>query len=127
MQTQQQPQATGQQESLQYGMVYNNSYPGLNMLNNSSGVLNMQNQQLLTLSMPQPQPQPPAEEPLYVNAKQYHRILKRRDARARWEAQYKNARKDKVDIYFIFFHCNPFEWILESTHLSASLPGRIHS
>lgn len=35
------------------------------------------------------------EEPLYVNAKQYHRILKRRAARAKWEAQVK-ASKAKV-------------------------------
>ncbi len=40
-----------------------------------------------------------AEEPLYVNAKQYHRILKRREARARWEAQIKNQRKEKGYIH----------------------------
>ena len=35
------------------------------------------------------------EEPMYVNAKQYHRILKRRAARAKWDAQLK-ASKLKV-------------------------------
>jgi hypothetical protein len=35
------------------------------------------------------------EEPLYVNAKQYHRILKRRTARFKLEEQYKNARARK--------------------------------
>lgn len=35
------------------------------------------------------------EEPLYVNAKQYHRILKRRIARLKLEEQYKNARARK--------------------------------
>jgi hypothetical protein len=35
------------------------------------------------------------EEPMYVNAKQYHRILKRRQARAKWDDQVK-ANKAKV-------------------------------
>jgi nuclear transcription factor Y alpha len=35
------------------------------------------------------------EEPMYVNAKQYNRILKRRDSRARWETV-QNVRKNKV-------------------------------
>ncbi|ORX67142.1 CCAAT-binding transcription factor, subunit B, partial [Linderina pennispora] len=32
---------------------------------------------------------PREEEPMYVNAKQYHRILKRRDARARMTAEHR--------------------------------------
>lgn len=35
------------------------------------------------------------EEPLYVNAKQYHRILKRRVARFKLEEQYKTAKARK--------------------------------
>ncbi|PIA13989.1 CCAAT-binding transcription factor, subunit B, partial [Coemansia reversa NRRL 1564] len=35
------------------------------------------------------------EEPMYVNAKQYHRILKRRDARARMAAEHKMNVKRK--------------------------------
>ncbi|KAI7868352.1 CCAAT-binding transcription factor (CBF-B/NF-YA) subunit B-domain-containing protein [Spinellus fusiger] len=37
----------------------------------------------------------PIEEPLYVNAKQYHRILKRRAARARLEELNKIAKARK--------------------------------
>ncbi|KAJ1861105.1 Transcriptional activator [Coemansia sp. RSA 2703] len=38
---------------------------------------------------------PRDEEPMYVNAKQYHRILKRRDARARMAAEHKMNVKRK--------------------------------
>lgn len=39
------------------------------------------------------------EEPLYVNAKQYNRILKRRHARAKLEAEGKIPKQRQVKIY----------------------------
>ncbi len=42
------------------------------------------------------------EEPLYVNAKQYHRILKRRKARAKLEAEGKIPRQRQVS-YILHF------------------------
>ncbi|KAI0000342.1 CCAAT-binding transcription factor (CBF-B/NF-YA) subunit B-domain-containing protein, partial [Russula vinacea] len=43
-----------------------------------------------------PQPEPPIDdEPLYVNAKQYYRILKRRVARARLEEVHRLSQKRK--------------------------------
>lgn len=43
---------------------------------------------------------PTDEEPLYVNAKQYHRILKRRQQRAKLEAKQKSLNESKVLYYF---------------------------
>lgn len=52
----------------------------------------------ITNTLPPAQdPTPATEEPMYVNAKQYNRILKRRDSRARWESNQATTRKNKVN------------------------------
>ncbi|KAJ3150131.1 Transcriptional activator, partial [Irineochytrium annulatum] len=56
----------------------------------------------VTTASQQPQTQRPPmgpaadEAPLYVNAKQYHRILKRRETRQKLEAMQKSSKKDKA-------------------------------
>jgi hypothetical protein len=45
--------------------------------------------------------EPTEEEPLYVNAKQYNRILKRRAARAKLESEGRIPRERKVRLYTV--------------------------
>lgn len=76
-------------------------------MNNLIKVLNGEN--IPSASCPFPMSELPEEEPLYVNAKQYHRILKRRQARAKLEAQGKIPKERKVYISFsvAFEYHNP--------------------
>ena len=64
------------------------------MVPGSGGVATMQR-------IPLPGAELLEEEPLYVNAKQYHRILKRRQARARLEAEGKIPKERKVGLICI--------------------------
>lgn len=54
--------------------------------------------------IPLPGPELLEEEPLYVNAKQYHRILKRRQARAKLEGDGRIPKERKVSIC-VFILC----------------------
>src|ERR1700733_3006447 len=54
---------------------------------------------------------PVDEEPLYVNAKQYHRILKRRTARARLEELHRLSKERKV-CWFFCLGCANLNYVL---------------
>lgn len=71
-----------------------------------------------------PDDTPVDEEPLYVNAKQYFRILKRRVARARLEEVHRLSRQRKVlffpaDAAPFFTHLPPQPYLHESRHKHA--------
>ena len=54
-----------------------------------------------TINPVAPRMTPVDEEPLYVNAKQYHRILKRRAARAKLEAEGRIPKQRRVSYCYI--------------------------
>ncbi|CAI9733047.1 nuclear transcription factor Y subunit alpha-like [Octopus vulgaris] len=62
-------------------------------------VINLPTQQIAGQQLPMVSPGETGEEPLYVNAKQYHRILKRRQARAKLEALGKIPKERRKYLY----------------------------
>lgn len=67
------------------------------------------------------------DEPLYVNAKQYFRILKRRVARARLDEVHRLSRQRKVRVFFFPFLLVTDGWFsLISTSRATSMRCDVH-
>ena len=73
---------------------------------------------------------PVDEEPLYVNAKQYSRIMKRREIRLRLEEVHRLSRQRKVFFFFFFLFYRSFSHFFPSlifmnlvTSMLCDVPG----
>ena len=98
----------GQQVQLQQAFNYATDNSVNNNSNNQSlqTITNMNSgnieQQLIASGSNTPSNDGGDEEPLYVNAKQYNRIMKRRQDRAKLENEGRIPKNRKVSFHFIF-------------------------
>nr|ACN35185.1 unknown [Zea mays] len=105
-------------------------YSGVGVLTGYAPHAIVHPQQNDTTNTPGMLPVEPAEEPIYVNAKQYHAILRRRQTRAKLEAQNKMVKNRKAAKEGEPFWDSPWGrgrpgWHIECSAMSAHYLGHV--